>query len=145
MRRKAGIAVAACAALALTGTTGATAWKAAGDNRPVGTWQQAPSPVERTPVAAEQTEQAEQAERADRAAGAEAAGAEAAPMAGMPDAAVTGETNATAAPNATPGMIDQEGRHESASTVKGDGRQKVGELLSVRKLLGYLGGKPKKE
>ncbi|MEU8815926.1 serine protease [Actinoplanes sp. NPDC048796] len=144
MRRKAGIAVAACAALALTGTAGATAWKAAGDNRPVGTWQQAPSPVERTPVAAQQTEEAEQAEQADRADQA-AAGAEAAPMAGTPDAAVDGETKAPSAPSAAPGMIDQEGRHESASAVKGDGRQKVGELLSVRKLLGYLGGKPKKE
>ncbi|XVU25081.1 trypsin-like serine peptidase [Actinoplanes sp. CA-054009] len=139
MRRKAGIAVAACAALALTGTAGATAWRAAGDEgRPVGTWQQAPAPVEQTPVAVE-----EQAEPA--------AGAEAAPMAGMPGAAVAPEPAApsvTGAPSGATGepeLLDQEGRHESASAVKGDGRQKVGELLDVRRLLGYLGGQPKKE
>ena len=55
MRRKAGIAFGACAALVLTGTAGVTAWAAGGDGR-VGTWHEAPA-ISRTPVAAELSQQ----------------------------------------------------------------------------------------
>src|SRR3954463_4210066 len=44
MRRKAGIAVIAGAAVVLAGAAGVTAWQYAGDDdrRPVGTWHQTP-------------------------------------------------------------------------------------------------------
>jgi lysyl endopeptidase len=144
MRRKAGIAAAACAALALTGAAGATAWKAGGDDgTPVGTWQKAPAAVDRTPVAAQQ-----------EAAGRIPPSSEAPPSGGAvlapqtpPEAEITGEPEPSASliPDQASLIPDQEGRHESATLTGKDGRQQVGELLSVRKLLGYLGGKPKKE
>ncbi|MEV4345573.1 trypsin-like peptidase domain-containing protein [Actinoplanes sp. NPDC049596] len=138
MRRKAGMAVAACAALTLAGAAGATAWRAGEtDGRPVGTWQKATDPVERTPVAAEQA-----APSAPTGGSSEApAPAVIAPQTAAEPAAETTEKKA-AEEQALP---DQEGRHESATVTGEGGRQKVGELVNVRKLLGYLGGKPKKE
>ena len=44
MRRKAGIVIGACAALALAGSTGATAWNySTDDRRPIGSWHDAPA------------------------------------------------------------------------------------------------------
>ncbi|GAA0482546.1 hypothetical protein Ade02nite_66450 [Paractinoplanes deccanensis] len=139
MRRKAGIAIAACAALALTGTAGATAWKAAGDEgRPVGVWQKA-DPVTRTPVAANQQPQNDQLPQQQQAPGASLPGVVA------PEKGTAASPAAPSAGESTPPLLDQEGRHESVTAAKDGGRQRVGELITVRKLLGYLGGKPRKE
>ncbi|GIE97969.1 hypothetical protein Ari01nite_54340 [Paractinoplanes rishiriensis] len=125
MRRKAGVAAGACVALVLTGVAGATAWSYAGDEgRPVGTWHEPPG-VARTPVAAEQkAEPAAEPQVADRT-----------EAATVPPPADNKNTEPPAA----------EGRRhlpESATTAN---RQRVGELLSVNKLLGYLTGAPKRE
>ncbi len=137
MRRKAGIAVTACAAVVLAGLAGTTAWQYAGDDesRPVGTWHE--PDTARTPVAAEQrvtgetaVPSAAAAAPAQRTRTAAEAEAEAEAGAGQPSAAP-----------AEPGRTRV---HESASATT-TGRQKVGELLRVDRLLGYLSGAPKKE
>ncbi|MFF5295524.1 trypsin-like serine peptidase [Paractinoplanes globisporus] len=130
MRRKAGIAFGACAALVLTGTAGVTAWAAGGDGR-VGTWHEAPA-ISRTPVAAELSQPgATTATTGTSAAPPAAAGRAASP-------AIT-ETR----PGATKLKTTRHGAPESASAA--DGRQRVGELLNVDRLLGYLGKGPQRE
>ncbi|MET0422703.1 MAG: serine protease [Actinoplanes sp.] len=134
MRRKAGIAVGACAALVLSGVAAVTAWAYAGpEPQRVGTWHEAPG-VARTPVA----EEAPQAAEADAVPGR----VEASPTRLAPESAATPEPEASAE--------DQESdRTESGrvveSTPAGRGRQQVGELVRVSRLLGYAGGAPEKE
>ncbi|GAA2647406.1 trypsin-like serine peptidase [Paractinoplanes durhamensis] len=132
MRRKAGVAAGACAALVLAGATGITAWRFAGDEgRPVGTWHEAPG-VARTPVAVEGAQQAEQAQQARPG----SAGAEARAEAEV----------ATAEGNAPEDVPDgEEGDRPLESAVAPDGRQRVGRLLHVDKLLGYLARGRQKE
>src|SRR5687768_4236025 len=132
MRRKAGIAVTACAALTLAGLAGTTAWQYAGDDdrRPIGTWHE-PDDA-RTPVAAEQ-----QVNGRPKA----PAGSPSAPAAAPPELAPRTEAQQ---PSATPPAPGSERVHESA-TATATGRQKVGELLRVDKLLGYLNGAPQRE
>jgi len=66
MRRKLGIVIAVCAAVALVGTTSAAAWSySTDDNRPVGTWHEAPAAV-RKPVALVRTAGAQQVGRVVR-------------------------------------------------------------------------------
>jgi lysyl endopeptidase len=127
MRRKSGIALGACAALVLAGAAGVTAWSA-GANGPVGTWHEAPA-VARTPVAAEQ----------ERLAGAQQSPA--APQAAAGRAA----TPSTTATRKSTAKIDKGGHGPLESATATDGRQRVGELLSVDRLLGYLGKGPQKE
>ncbi|MET0417943.1 MAG: serine protease [Actinoplanes sp.] len=136
MRRKAGIAVSACAALVLAGAAGATAWQFAGDDesRPIGTWHEPDAP--RTPVAAEQRMPGQADSPADP---------QAPVLAPETDEVEAGREGAAAAqPSADPAAGVGERVHESA-TATGAGRQRVGELLRVDKLLGYLSGAPKKE
>jgi len=91
-RRKAGIAIGACAVLVLAGAAGVSAWHAAGrDGKPVGTWQDASATV-RAPVGAHL------------------------------------------------GSAERPVEAEPAR-----GRQQVGELLDVRKQLGFLAGRPTRE
>jgi lysyl endopeptidase len=120
MRRKVGIVVGACAALVLTGTAGAVAWTRTA-NTPVGTWHDAPG-VARTPV----SEVRKAAPERTAPAGKGGTAAEPHALAG----------NRVPAPAATtPG-----GRSflpESAAAAAAAGRQKVGELLPVDRLLGY--------
>src|SRR4051812_25262490 len=143
MRRKAGIAVIAGAAVVLAGAAGVTAWQYAGDDdrRPVGTWHQAPG-LTRTPVAVQR-----RAESAPNSAVVPRATARPA----QEPSATTATTGATADPAKATGSKPAEAselrtgrRVESASTGRG-GRQRVGELVRVSKLLDYLGTGPKKE
>src|ERR1700754_1714790 len=130
MRRKAGIAVAAAAAVTLSGAAGVTAWQYAdaGSQRPIGTWEQG-ADIERTPVA------------------------EAGRIASAPHTAATPRPGVTKppgdAPEPKPESSTEElrpGRPLESAPAGGDaGRQKVGELLNVRRLLDYLGGGPKYE
>lgn len=132
------MAIAACAAVLLAGATGATVWRAAGDNgKPVGTWHDAPV-ADRTPVSADQrlgngqnaTPHAEPKEAGDATATTPAEKtAEKAPE------------KATVAPP-RPGTVE---RPIESGATDDSGRQQVGELQRVSKLLGYLDGKPKKE
>jgi lysyl endopeptidase len=107
MRRKAGIVIGACAALVLAGTVGAAAWNRNDEGRPVGSWHEPPA-VTRTPVAVAEPV----APAASRATG------KAAPRAPRPEA------TRTRLP-------------ESATAAAAAGRQTVGELLPIDKLLGY--------
>ncbi len=137
-RRKAGIAIGACAALVLAGATGATAWRAAGDNgKPVGTWHDAPG-AGRTPVAAEQLGERSAELQADAVPGA--------PLAPSASAtkAESAQPGADRTESTTPPAGSTERPIESSISTPG-GRQRVGEMVSVRKLLGYLDGKPKSE
>src|SRR3954451_19967805 len=129
MRRKAGIAVVATAAVMLSGAAGVTAWHYADGNRPVGTWQPG-ADVERTPVAAERpVVSAPNSAAARRTAAA------------SPRAAVAHRPKAATSPATTAPL--RPGRPvESASVGDAAGRQRVGELVEVRKLLDYLGGGP---
>jgi hypothetical protein len=136
MRRKTGIVIGACAALVLAGTAGTAAWTYSNDDgRPVGSWHDAPG-VARTPVSHQ-----------------EMAGALGA-LAGMP-APGTGKAAAPKAQPAAPAAptVDDHAARpdggrtiipESAAAAATAGRQKVGELLPVGRLLGYL-GTPKTE
>ncbi|WP_249999672.1 trypsin-like peptidase domain-containing protein [Actinoplanes sp. M2I2] len=151
-RRKAAIAIAACAALVLAGAAGTTAWHAAGTGRPVGSWHEGPAAVARTPVSAEQAR--EQAGEAP----APGAGPIVASSTAAPEPGETTEPGGTVEPGSiTPSASagapedDPERPVESGRVVEagqasdGAGRQRVGELVSVRKLLGYLEGKPRRE
>jgi lysyl endopeptidase len=120
MRRK-GIVVGACAALVLAGSAGAVAWwqSDAGGAKPVGTWKDAPG-VARTPVA-------------------------------LSKARVAPEQNAADAAGAAPVKVAEPVKtkqrtviEESAQAAAEKGRQKVGELVQVGKLLGYA-NRPEKE
>jgi V8-like Glu-specific endopeptidase len=125
------IVVGACAAVVLAGTAGAVAWAQAGSGagRPVGTWHDAPG-VARTPVSGSEQ---------DRAPGAPGAPGSAA------GGAVAPGGKAQAAPQ-KPAAEAQQRRiiEESAQAAAAKGRQKVGELLPVDKLLGTLNG-PRRE
>ncbi len=124
MRRKVGIVVGACAALVLAGSAGAVArtWTGGAEGRPVGSWHDAPG-VARTPVAM--------------------TGQQAAPSA---TAATPGAGTGTAPGGkpSTPGAAQRTVLPESAGAPAVTGRQKVGELVSISKLLGYVGA-PRKE
>ena len=128
MRRM--IVVGACAAVVLAGTAGAVAWKQVGGEtgRPVGTWHDAPG-ADRTPVSLSEVEQQQKQQQQAQA------------------------QQGNAAPNATPGARKEDAQQqdgqqqrvtESAKEAAQNGRQKVGELLGVDKLLGAL-NTPQKE
>jgi lysyl endopeptidase len=120
MRRKVGIVVGACAVLALTGTAGAVAWTRIADT-PVGTWHDAPG-VARTPVSDVRKAAPE------RKAPAGKGGTAAEPHALADDRA---PAPAPAATSGTRSFLPE------SAAVAAAGRQKVGELLSVDRLLGY--------
>ncbi|TDO39930.1 trypsin-like peptidase [Paractinoplanes brasiliensis] len=128
------MAIAACAAVLLAGATGATTWRAAGDNgKPVGTWHDAPAAA-RTPVSADQRL---------------GSGQNATPRTGP---TATSETPPSSSPVTTPPTEKATVNPPRPGSVErpiesgaANGRQRVGELLRVSKLLGYLGGRPRKE
>ncbi|MEV6297886.1 serine protease [Actinoplanes sp. NPDC051861] len=126
MRRRTAIVIGACAALALVGTAGAVALTQISDREPV-VWHEPPAVV-RTPVAAQ--------------AHARAATTDPAP-AGQPAAPGSGKSggvpeNTRSAPESATALQRRGDRRlESAPT---SGRQRVGALLSVSRLLGYLAG-----
>jgi hypothetical protein len=130
MRRKAGVAVAAAAAVTLSGAAGATAWRYADadSHRPIGTWEQG-ADIERTSVA------------------------EAGRIANAPHSVATPLPGVTRSPDAAPKPAHESsteelrpGRPLESASADGDaGRQKVGELVNVRRLLDYLAGGPKTE
>jgi lysyl endopeptidase len=125
LRRAVSIVVGASAALVLAGTVGAAAWKySADEGRPVGSWQEAVA-VARTPAAAQQP--------------AAVTGSSAPDPTGSPSSSPSPEPEK---PKASPSETS-DAKLESASAKGDDGRQKVGELLSIDKLLGY--GKPERE
>jgi hypothetical protein len=126
MRRKTGIVLGVCAALVLAGSSGAAALNyASGDGKPVGTWQE--PDISRKPVAAV----AKAPEVVSPAPGAKASD---------PPVKETGKVSAPVAASSR----TTEALPESA-TVADDGRQRVGELLHVDKLLGNLAGGPETE
>src|SRR4051794_31903490 len=124
MRRRLSIVIGATAALVLAGTAGTAAWAFSHDDgRPVGTWHDAPG-VARTPVAQQQR-----------------AGA-------LPAPDTTTKAGSAAAPAKIKAPVDHHGDRpagsrpilpESAQAAAAQGREKVGELIDVDKLLGYLG------
>ena len=121
MRRRTSIVIGACATLVLAGTAGTAAWTFSHDEgRPVGSWHDAPG-VSRTAAAQQR-------------AAAGALGAVPAPgIAEMParPAPPAKADNRPARPDGGRTLLP-----ESAAV---PGRQKVGELLAVDKLLGYVG------
>jgi lysyl endopeptidase len=127
MRRKTAIVLGACAALVLAGSSGAAALTYASDEgRPVGTWQE--PDISRTPVAA-----------VEKVPGASVPGVSPAPGAGAPgQTSAAGETPSGAATTTRKALTE-------SATVGGDGRQRVGSLLHVDKLLGYLNAGPRTE
>lgn len=119
MRRAVSIVAGACSALALVGSAGAVAWTQMMDEgRKVGTWHEPPIAAP-TPVAVQQPA---------AASGTAAGTRKAAPAVSSKDEAKD---------------EGDSGVHESATQPAEDGRQKVGTLLNVDKLLGY--GAPKRE
>ena len=108
MRRKAGIVIGACAALVLAGTVGAAAWNRKDEGRPVGSWHEPPAATS-TPVAAAEPV---------------APPAHAAPRRSAPKASTPAPGRTRPPESATPAAAAA-------------GRQAVGELLPIDKLLGY--------
>jgi len=119
MRRKTGIVIGACVAVALAGSVGAAAWTYSNDGRSVGSWQEAPGPA-RTPVSDPHAEVASATRK--RATDDKPA----TPTARAESAAPTATASART-------VLPESARVEAAS-----GRQKVGELLRVDRLLGYV-------
>jgi lysyl endopeptidase len=139
MRRKAGIAVGACAALVLSGVAGVTAWAYAGpEPQRVGTWHEAPG-VARTPVAAEAPRPAEtpQSSAPTQAPADVDVEAPATRLAPDPEDPAEGETEAESSRT--------ESGRVAESTPASRGRQQVGELVQVSRLLGYARTARKKE
>ena len=127
MRRKTGVVLGTCAALVLAGSASAAALTYASDEgKPVGTWQE--PDISRTPVAAV----------------AQAPGATADRVSGSPGAAGSGDPRAKASASVTADSRTSRAVPESA-TATDDGRQRVGELLHVDRLLGYLTRGPSTE
>ncbi|MFG1605748.1 trypsin-like serine peptidase [Actinoplanes sp. NPDC049265] len=126
MRRKAGIVVGACAALVLAGSAGAVVWKQQSNDerRPVGGWREAPAEA-RTPVAVLSNQRPTTA--------ATQAATE------TPTAAATSTKPVSEDPrtHAEPVKHKRAIVEESAAAAAAKGRQKVGRLLRVDKLLGY--------
>jgi len=116
MRRKAHILIGACAALALVGSVSAAVWTYSSQERPVGSWHEAPG-VTRASISDERPEAVPHAGRSS-------------------DQAPDPNRAATKAPEAVTSrtVIPESARAEAAQ-----GRQKVGELLRVDKVLGYVG------
>ena len=132
MRRALSIVVGASAALALAGTAGAAAWKySADEGRPVGSWQEAAG-APRTPVAAERPTTA----TGPAGPPSSSPAAEAAPRDAQPEHAPEPSASPPA-PTSGPQLT------ESVTEQAGDGRQQVGELVPMNKLLGY--GAPARE
>ncbi|WP_250028253.1 trypsin-like serine peptidase [Paractinoplanes maris] len=144
------MAIAACAALVLAGAAGATAWQAAGAGKPVGSWHEAPAAAARTPVSADQgQDSADQARTRSGEAPAPGSGPIVAPSSSGPapepeEPESTTTTARSEAESVAPEAGSAERPVESASAAPAGGRQQVGELVSVRKLLGYQDG-PKQE
>ncbi|MET8147499.1 trypsin-like serine peptidase [Actinoplanes sp. NPDC049668] len=121
------IVVGAGAALALAGTASAAAWRFSAEGaRPVGSWQEGAGPSA-DPAAARQP-----------AAATGGNGSTAGAPAPGPSSAKPGAKSSSPAPGESGPVV-----RESAAFAGGDGRQKVGELLRIDKLLGY--GAPKRE
>jgi lysyl endopeptidase len=126
MRRQAGIAFGAFAVLILGTVAGVTALTAGGD-RTVGTWHEAPATT-RTPISAELAQQAATQQSA--------ASQTAADQATTPMPTPTGPSTSRV----------ESGQHVPAVPARGaGGRQHVGELLRVNRLLGYRGKGPQKQ
>ncbi len=128
MRRRLTI-VATTAALALAAASGTAAWAYThGNGRTVGTWHDAPA-LARTPVAQQERAHALPAPEAKAPAGAAA----------MPGPT----TNLTKAadPHGTRHADSRPILPESAQAAAAQGREKVGDLLSVNKVLGYQGSR----
>jgi hypothetical protein len=122
LRRAVSIVVGASAALALAGAAGAVAWTRSNDEgRRVGSWQEV-SGTARTPVAAERT----------AAAGGAPGSVGSAPATGEKPQVARRGAGASSAPGGNGTIIA-----ESASAIAEDGRQQVGELLRIDRLLGY--------
>ncbi|MFI7596848.1 trypsin-like serine peptidase [Actinoplanes sp. NPDC049681] len=118
MRRAVSIVAGACAALALVGSASAVAWtQMVEEGRKVGTWHE-PAIAAPTPVAVQQP------------------AAVSGTAAGAPQAAASAKTEA-------PSEGKVKAKSESATRSAEDGRQQVGTLIDVDKLLGY--GAPKRE
>jgi lysyl endopeptidase len=124
MRRKAGIVVGACAALVLAGVAGAVTARR-GNDAPVGIWHSAPG-VPRTQVAAR--------------------GPLPVPSSSLPSKAAVPApgrgVKVTESPEPPTSSRNPERFLESA-TSSAPGRQRVGELLHVSNLIGYLAGPPR--
>ncbi|WP_229067833.1 serine protease [Actinoplanes sp. DH11] len=151
MRRKTGIVIGACTALALAGSA-ATVVLTRTSDRPVGIWHEAPA-VARTPVAARAESSA--------ATGTAVPGAPRTPGASRTEQA-TVTPSAAASPAVTPGTVVPPDTPGTPGATKGSGvpvpgsaerpvesaavtsRERVGELLPVSRVLEYLTG-PKRE
>ncbi|MEU4213960.1 serine protease [Actinoplanes sp. NPDC026623] len=128
LRRVVSIVVGAGAALALAGTASAAAWRFSTDGvRPVGSWQEAAGPT-RTPVSVRQP--------------AAATGGNTSPSS-TPAASESPGKPAAKTSEPAAGGTGMEILPESGTAAGGDGRQKVGELLRIDKLLGY--GAPERQ
>jgi V8-like Glu-specific endopeptidase len=117
----------------LAGSSSAAALTYASDEgEPVGTWQE--PDIARTPVAA-----------VAKAPGASGAGVSQAPQLAQPQEKAQLKRGNTTAAAAGPASSRTSKAVPESATVTNDGRQRVGELLHVDKLLGYLTGGPQTE
>ncbi|MFI1991472.1 trypsin-like serine peptidase [Actinoplanes sp. NPDC020271] len=123
MRRKTGIVVGACAALVLAGVAGAVTARR-GSDVPVGTWHSAPG-VPHTQVAAQGPLPVASPSRVLK----------------KPGAVRTPDVKADKSPSSEPSATANPGRVLEKAAAPG--RQRVGELLHVSNLIGYLAGPPR--
>jgi V8-like Glu-specific endopeptidase len=146
MRRKTGIVLGATTALVLVGAAGAAAMNHSdGAGRQVGSWHDAPAAA-RTPVA--EVAKAPGVTGGSPAEPSVAARREAGPQETRPQGTGrrgtgprgTGPRADALTPSASGSGSDRQVLPESAQVAGADGRQKVGELLPVNRLLDYLAG-----
>ncbi|MCU7727211.1 trypsin-like peptidase domain-containing protein [Actinoplanes sp. KI2] len=130
MRRTAGIAVGACAVLVLGAAAGVTAWNTGGD-RAIGTWHEAPA-----------AELAQQAATPQPTAAPTDAGQDTTPQLSPSQSNPSQPNPSQPSPGQSgpgepsPSRVERGERKPAAAT---DGRERVGELLRVDRVLDYVG------
>ena len=143
MRRKTGIVIGTCAALALAGVAG-MATAQTGDSRWHAAPAVAPAPVGEhgvVPTSAAARRAVPRVTSTSASASAPAApGASAAP----PTSASPVDTGSQP-PSAGPGVSPPAGRPLESATTRSTGRERIGRLFEVDKLLGYLAGPQRQE
>ncbi|MGK5679535.1 trypsin-like peptidase domain-containing protein [Actinoplanes sp. URMC 104] len=141
--RKARLALAACAALVLAGVAGGAAWHAAGDDgKPVGTWHEAPAAAARTPVSVDDQKAGQRPAREAAPDSPVVASPGAEPFATEPATAEPGSVTREPESATVPRAGSPERPVESGAAT---GREQVGELVNVRKLLRLQGDQPQRE
>ncbi|MDI6103864.1 serine protease [Actinoplanes sp. NEAU-A12] len=142
MRRKTGIVIGACAALALAGSAGAVV-SARNSDRPVGTWHEAPAVAAAAPTPVAHHGSAPAGRVGDPRVTSVPPTTSDTPN--TPDASAPRPGTVSAEPSPAASASHPADHRLESATVKEAGRQRIGRLLPVDSVLGYLSGPQRQE